>query len=117
MTPAAASLVPRRRPWPALLALLGLLFVATAAAPLPPWVGDLGRLCSAQGATQPGQPDDADHFECCVACLSGHLAGPPADPASFAAPTSVATELVPGGRRSWGGRAQPPVRARAPPPA
>lgn len=109
----APRTVTTRRPWAALLALLGMLFVATATAPLPAWVGDLGKLCSAQGATD--QPDADGHAECCVLCASGHLAGPLPEPVPLVAPgqSAAAPFAAPGSLHT--GRTTNSVQARAPP--
>lgn len=116
MTRTASITAPVPRPWAALLALLGMLFVAGSAGPLPLSVADLGHLCSAQGASLPDQPDAAEH-ECCVLCPAGqHLVGSLPDAA--AAPLARIAIIIapaPAGRDLRPGRVAGPAQARAPP--
>lgn len=113
MTVPAPRIAITRRPWAALLALLGMLFVATATAPLPAWVGDLGTLCSAQGATD--LPDGDGHGECCVLCAAGHLAGPLPEPLRLTVPGHAGLRLAAAAAAPRTGRTAHSAQARAPP--
>lgn len=108
--------LPTHRPWAALLALLGVLFVAGSAGPLPQTLADFGHLCSAQGASQPDRSDPADQHERCLLCPAGHLVGHlPETAAAPASPGAIAIALIPAARDVGPERVAGVVQARAPP--
>jgi hypothetical protein len=112
----AASIAAVCRPWAALLALLGMVFVAGSVGPLPRSVADFGHLCSAQGARQPQRPDAPEQHDCCVLCPVGQFVGSLPEPvAAPSAPVANIFVLVPAAPDRRPGRVAGAAQARAPP--